>query len=339
MSARPLLVARGLEKRFALPRAPFAPRRVAHALRGVDLELVEGECVALVGESGSGKTTLARTLARLHRPEAGTLAWSARDGRELDLVRAKERELAPMRRELGVVFQDPFASLDPRQTVRAIVGEALHVHGLARGAELERRVARMVERVGLPHAALDRRPHAFSGGERQRIALARALCTEPRLVLLDEAFSALDAVRALELVQLLEELRREQGFALLVVVHDLALARRLAERVLVLYAGRVVEEGPAVAVLAAPRHPYTQALVAAATAWSAPERERAPLGGDPPSAASLPAGCAFHPRCPRVVDSCRVRLPALVPVPHSDGAVRVACPVVAEGGRGLASER
>lgn len=325
MSARPLLVARALEKRFELPRAPFAPRRFARALRGVDLGLVEGESVALVGESGSGKTTLARILARLHRPDAGTLHWTARDGTDVDLANASQRALRPMRRELGVVFQDPFASLDPRRTVRAIVGEALHVHGLARGAELERRVARLVERVGLSHAALDRRPHAFSGGERQRIALARALSTEPRLVILDEAFSALDAVRALELVLLLEELRREQGFALLVVVHDLALARRLAERVVVLYAGRVVEDGPASTVLVSPRHPYTRALVGAAPAWSATQPARAPLAGDPPSASAPPPGCAFHPRCSLAVDACREREPEL----EADGAVRVACPVVA----------
>ncbi|MFO1011778.1 MAG: oligopeptide/dipeptide ABC transporter ATP-binding protein [Planctomycetota bacterium] len=323
MSARPLLVARGLEKRFVLRRGPFARRAVAHALCGVDLDVAEGESVALVGESGSGKTTLARTLLALHRPDAGALAWHARECAEVDLVRADERALRAVRREIGVVFQDPFASLDPRATVRAIVGEALHAHGLARGAELERRVELALEHVGLSRAALDRRPHAFSGGERQRIALARALATEPRLLVLDEAFSALDAPRALDLVGALERRRREQGFALLVVAHDLALARRLSERVLVLYAGRVVEEGPTEQVLARPRHPYTQALVAAAPAWERADLRRAALAGDPPAAFAPPAGCAFHPRCPLARDECRTKLPALEPF----GAVRVACPV------------
>ncbi|MBI5362340.1 MAG: ATP-binding cassette domain-containing protein [Planctomycetes bacterium] len=321
----PLVVARGLAKRFELPRAPFAPRRCVHALRGVDFELHAGERVALVGESGSGKTTLARLLARLYRPDVGTLVWRARDGRELDLARASEGGLRPMRRELGLVFQDPFASLDPRRTVRAIVGEALEAHGLARGAELECRVAAWIERVGLTFGALARRPHAFSGGERQRIALARALATEPRLLILDEAFSALDAPRALELVRLLEALHAELGFALVLVAHDLALARRLTERVVVLYAGRVVEEGPAEEVFVRPKHPYTQALVAAAPAWSATAPPRKGLAGDPPSAEAPPPGCAFHPRCPLAVDACRASVPALTAV----GGIRLACPITA----------
>lgn len=350
MSAPSLFEARGLEVAFDAPRglSPFAtsaPR--VHALRGVDLELAPGGTLALIGESGSGKTTFVRTLVGLHARSSGTLTWTHASGTRVAIDPRERRALERVRREIGLVFQDPFASLDPRRSVRDIVGEAPRVHQRLRGAELEARVVSVLASVGLSRDVLERAPHAFSGGERQRIAVARALALAPRLLILDEAFSALDAATQLALAELLIELRHARPFALLFVLHDLLLARRLAERVAVLYAGRVVEEGPSARVLERPRHPYTRALLAAQP-WLDPRRapklegaEFAPVGfasdglthGESARGELRPAekGCAYHPRCPWARASCRGERPVLDAWPGEAGSEwRSACPVQRE---------
>lgn len=269
--ATEIVRASGLAHTYRVRNGVFSSRSVP-ALRGVALALAAGERVAIVGESGSGKSTLVRTLAGLLVPSRGTLAWSVRGAQPVDLARATRRERRAVQRELGLVLQDPGASLDPRQRVRAILDEAPRVHGLARGGELERRTEELARRVGLPRETLARWPHELSGGERARVALARALSADARLLVLDEAFSMLDAVLQAELATLLEELAAAREVGWLLVTHDLALARRLATRTLVLQAGEIVEEGPSERICAEPRHPHTQALVRAQTLLTADAR-------------------------------------------------------------------
>ena len=271
MSGAELLALRGLAKRYRARRAasggPFslAPRRdpEVRALDGVSLSVAEGETLALVGESGSGKTTLARCALRLVEPDQGAIAWSGRDGATVDVRSLSGRALRRWRREAQLVFQDPWASLNPRLPVREIVGESLRVHGIARGTELASRVDALLERVGLSPAHAARFPHALSGGQRQRVGIARALALEPRLVVLDEPVAALDPSLAAQVLDLLRDLQRERGLAYLLIAHDLRIVRRVAARVAVMRAGRIVEQGPVERVFAAPEHEHTRALLAA----------------------------------------------------------------------------
>ena len=318
-SMEPLLQVEGLAKHFEVRSGPFSRRtRLLRAVDGVSFRLARGETLALVGESGSGKTTVGRTLLRLHEPTAGrALYFRPRVASEapLDLFRLPRRALRGLRRELQMIFQDPYSSLNPRMSAGTIVGEALRVHGLARGSELEQRVAALFARVGLRPEDAARYPHEFSGGQRQRIAIARALALEPNLVVCDEPVSALDVSIRAQIAGLLDELRRELGLAYLLIAHDLAFVRHLADRVAVLYLGRVVETAPVEALFERPAHPYTQALLAAAPRADPRHRkERTELHGDPPSPLSPPDGCAFHTRCPVAIARCRVEEPARVRV-------------------------
>jgi len=313
--APPLLEVRGLVKHFAgsgglLGRRPPPVR----AVDGVDLDVAPGEALGLVGESGCGKTTVGRTVLRLVEPTAGSALYRRSPGAApVDLLGLSQRALRPLRRELQIVFQDPYASLDPRMQVGEIVGEALHAHRIARGAELEDRVVRALRLVGLSADARRRFPHEFSGGQRQRIAIARALVLEPRFVVCDEALSALDVSIQAQIANLLADLRAELGLSYLFVSHDLSIVRHLCERVAVMYLGRIVETGPTREVFEAPAHPYTRALLAAVPRPDPTRRDRpAPLRGEPPSASRPPSGCRFHPRCPVAEERCRTVDPAPV---------------------------
>jgi oligopeptide/dipeptide ABC transporter ATP-binding protein len=306
-----LLRVEGLKKHFPVTRGLFG--RVVGQVRAVDdvsFTIAPGETLGLVGESGSGKTTVGRAILRLIEPTAGRVSF---DGR--DLARASGRELRELRRSLQVIFQDPYSSLNPRFRVIDIVGEPLEVHGLARGAEVEKRVADLLRRVGLSPAWMNRYPHEFSGGQRQRIGIARAIALGPKLIVCDEPVSALDVSIQAQVVNLLKQLRRELGLAYLFIAHDLSVVRHLSQRVAVMYLGELVEIAPVSRLFAAPAHPYTRALLAAIPVPDPTQiRRRLTLSGDIPSPLNPPPGCRFHTRCPAVMDRCRSEPPARVTV-------------------------
>ncbi|MFN7635310.1 MAG: ABC transporter ATP-binding protein, partial [Acetobacteraceae bacterium] len=277
------------------------------AVDDVSFHVHAGETLALVGESGSGKTTTGRAVLRLVEPTDGRIHF-----RGIDVRAQRGAALRALRRHLQIVFQDPWGSLNPRLTAGAAIREGLAVHRLARGAEAARRVAQLLEEVGLPAEAAARYPHEFSGGQRQRIGIARALSVEPELIVADEPVSALDVSVQAQIVNLLQDLQAEKGFSYLFIAHDLAVVRHVADRIMVMYLGRVVEIGPKRTIYAAPQHPYTQALLSAV-----PEpdpdatRRRIILQGDVPSPTRVPPGCHFHTRCPLAQPDCRTERPAL----------------------------
>jgi oligopeptide/dipeptide ABC transporter ATP-binding protein len=284
---------------------------VIHAVEDVSFALAPGETLGIVGESGCGKSTLARALLRLVEPSAGRVVF-----RGEDLTRLGEREMRRRRSQLQLIFQDPFASLDPRCTIQATLEEPFIVHRVGSKRERRERIARLLVQVGLEPAAGSRYPHEFSGGQRQRIAIARAIALEPKLVIADEPVSALDVSIQSQIINLLIDLREELGLAFLFISHDLAVVRLVSARVGVMYLGRIVELAPTAALFAAPQHPYTQALLAAIPEpVPGRKRHRRLLQGELPSPESPPAGCAFHPRCPRARDRCKVELPALATGP------------------------
>jgi oligopeptide/dipeptide ABC transporter ATP-binding protein len=306
----PLLEARNLRKTFS---------GVA-AVDGVSLELAAGETLAIVGESGSGKTTLARILLRLIEPDSGELLIEGRD-----FLAARGAELRALRREMQMVFQDPFGSLDPRLRVGEIVGEPLEIHEpqMVRSARLAR-VVETLRAVGLGEDALTRYPHEFSGGQRQRIGIARALVLEPEVLICDEPISALDVSIKSQIANLLKDLQVQTNLSLLFIAHDLAAVRFSCDRVLVLYLGRIMEVASRTALFAAPRHPYTRALlqsVPIADPVRARARRSAPLSGEIPSPLAPPSGCVFRTRCPYVISRCETQ----IPVPRTVGDSWVAC--------------
>jgi oligopeptide/dipeptide ABC transporter ATP-binding protein len=318
-----LVEARGLVKAYPLARTLAArltrtPAPAVRAVNGVDLDIARGETLGLIGESGCGKSTLGRLLIRLHDPTGGSIRF---DGQ--DITALSEDALRPLRPRMQIVFQDPYASLNPRRTVREIVGLPLALHAGLRGAEAETRILQMLDRVGLARAHMDRYPHQFSGGQRQRIGIARALILKPEFVVCDEPVSALDVSVQAQVLGLLRDLRAEMGLTLLFVSHDLAVVAHLAHRIAVMYLGAIVEEGPRDAVTKRPAHPYTRALLAAVPRLDQPGAPRKRhLGGDLPSPLAPPPGCPFHPRCPEAGPRCAREAPRAVPL---EAGHRAAC--------------
>jgi peptide/nickel transport system ATP-binding protein len=305
----PLLQVNDLKKHFPIRGKLFgrSTSRV-YAVDGVSFEIARGETLSLVGESGCGKSTVGRAILRLFNITAGQVVL---DGQRIDAL-STER-LRRIRRRVQVVFQDPFSSLNPRLRVRDILAEPIRNFGLAKSAaELEAKVASLMDTVRLPRDALSRRPHEFSGGQRQRICIARALAAEPDLIVCDEAVSALDVSVKAQIVNLLQDLQREFGLALLFISHDLAIVEHMTHRVAVMYLGKIVEMAPRNLIFASPKHPYTKALLSAVPVPD-PTVRRTPLilKGDVPSPINPPSGCRFHTRCPYVFDRCRVEEPEL----------------------------
>ncbi len=304
-----LLSVRGLKKYFPLKGGLLA-REVGrvHAVNDVSLDIMPGETLGLVGESGCGKSTTGRCIMRLTQPSEGSIHFAGRDVTEIT-----GPALRAMRREMQIIFQDPFASLNPRHTVRAIVGEALIIHKLARNRhDLEDQVVRLLELVGLGAEHLPRFAHEFSGGQRQRIGIARALAVEPKLIVCDEPVSALDVSVQAQVINLLEDLQERLGLAYLFIAHDLSVVEHISNRVAVMYLGRVVEVASARALYDNPRHPYTEALLSAVPIPDpAVKRKRVALQGDVPNPIHPPTGCHFHTRCPLAQEQCRIEVPAL----------------------------
>ena len=305
----------GLSKHYPIV-AGLLRREVGRvrAADDVNFSIERGETLALVGESGCGKTTVARCILRALRPSAGAIRFSPEDGQMVDLAPLSRRALRPLRRHIQLIFQDPYASLNPRMMVGDIIAEPMVVNKIP-APERQARLLELLDLVGLPAVARSRFPHAFSGGQRQRIGIARALALNPRLIVADEPVSALDVSVQAQIINLLLDLQDRLGLSMLFVAHDLGVVRHVSDRVAVMYVGRIVEVAPTVALYATPRHPYTRALLAAVPKADPEARDAitAPLGevADP---ANPPPGCAFHPRCPFAIDRCRVDRPELVEI-------------------------
>ena len=323
MNAPPLLQVEGVVKHFPLTRGVLLQREagVVRAVDGVSFDVREGETFGLVGESGCGKSTLARVLTRLLEPTAGTVRFQGQDVSHLTGGRLK-----PLRREVQMIFQDPYGSLNPRKSVGSIIAEPFAVHGLLTGRGQRRRAVQdLMEQVGLTPEHYNRFPHEFSGGQRQRIGVARAVALKPRLIVADEPVSALDVSIQAQILNLLRDLQRDLGLTIVFIAHDLSVVRHMCDRIAVMYLGQIVELASADELYAHPRHPYTGALMSAVPVPS-PGRARARTGrvlrGDVPSPTNPPPGCRFHTRCPKSQDVCSTDPPPLEP---KDGGNVAAC--------------
>ncbi|WP_244193783.1 ABC transporter ATP-binding protein [Bordetella genomosp. 12] len=303
-----ILQVRNLVKRFESGGGWLGgQKQVVRAVNDVSFSVRRGQSLGLVGESGCGKSTVARTLLRLIEPDEGDIVF---DGQ--DIRRAGAQALRALRRRVQIVFQDPYASLNPRRTVRQALTEPLHVHRMGSPAEIARKVEQAIVEVGLPASALDRYPHEFSGGQRQRIGIARALVLDPELIVADEPVSALDVSVQAQILQLLERLKRDRGLSFVFVSHDLGVVRHFCDSVCVMYLGRIIEQGPTAQVLDTPRHPYSRVLRDSSPVPDPQARIRLmKIEGEIPSPTHLPPGCAFHPRCARAQADCRTQVPAL----------------------------
>jgi oligopeptide transport system ATP-binding protein len=305
----PLLEVKNLKVHFPVKRGMFqAAHEFVRAVDEVSFGIAPGETLGLVGESGCGKTTLGRAIVRLVEPTAGTVSLEG-----ADITQLEGAALRAQRRKLQMIFQDPYGSLNPRMTVQDIVGEALDIHGLAENKSArQKRIAELLKAVGLDATYAQRYPHEFSGGQRQRIGIARALAVEPKLIVCDEPVSALDVSVQAQIINLLQDLQQQHGIAYLFIAHDLAVVEHISRRVMVMYLGKIVELAEARAIIRAPKHPYTQALISAVPVVDPDsKRQRIVLPGDVPSPINPPPGCPFHPRCPIAEDQCRAKIPAL----------------------------
>ena len=302
-----IVEARDLTKRFRGRGGGWGRRAQVHAVEQVDITLAPGEVVGLVGESGSGKSTLGRLMLRLIEPTEGRIRFEGED-----ITDWSQGRLRPLRRRMQIIFQDPYSSLDPRKTVAGLIGEAFAIHKLYSRRERRERIVALLERVGLSADHLERFPHEFSGGQRQRLGIARALAVEPRFIVADEPVSALDVSVQAQIINLMAGLQRDLNLALLFISHDLSVVEYISDRVMVMYLGRIMEEAPARELYTKPRHPYTEALLSAAPVPEPDvERKRIILEGDLPSPMDPPTGCVFRTRCPYALPACAETPPPL----------------------------
>jgi oligopeptide/dipeptide ABC transporter ATP-binding protein len=300
-----IIEARGLKKHFPVKGGPFARAEWLRAVDGVDFSVGRDRVFALVGESGCGKSTVARLLLRLSEPTSGEVLFRGQDVSSLS-----GEGLKGFRRAVQIIFQDPFASLNPRRNVFDTLSEPMKIHGLAAPAEMRGRVLELLAKVGMGDV-LGRYPHEFSGGQRQRICIARALAVSPEVIVADEPLSALDVSIQAQILNLLQDLRRESGISFVFISHDLRVVEYFSDEVAVMYLGKIVEQAPAEELFAEPRHPYTQVLLASAPGLEPGGRKRAVLGGEVPSPINIPPGCPFHPRCPKRFEPCDRVVPRL----------------------------
>jgi oligopeptide/dipeptide ABC transporter ATP-binding protein len=308
-----ILEVKDLKMYFPIYRGLF--QRVSgyvKAVDGVSLNLREREVLGLVGESGCGKTTVGRTILRLYDPTSGEIRFRRKTGEWVDIARISLHDMKPLRREMRMIFQDPFSSLNPRLTVKDIISEPLEIHNVAHGAKAEERVAELMESVGLNPAYMRRYPHEFSGGQRQRIGLARTLSLNPRMIIADEPVSALDVSVQAQVLNLLQELKDRLGLTLIFVAHDLSVVEHISDRIAVMYVGKIVELADTEELLQHPLHPYAEALLSAIPPADPDiHPNRIQLQGEVPSPANPPAGCIFHPRCSYAKPVCKEEVPAL----------------------------
>ena len=322
MNERTIISVRNLVKHFPIETG-FLRRQVGvvKAVDNVNFDLNEGETLALVGESGCGKTTTSHCIIQAQRPTAGRVLFRIGDAEPMDLTQMEKGELKEARRNIRMIYQDPYSSLNPRMTLLQIIGEPLVIHRIVKDQDdLQERVAELLRLVRLDPSTMNRYPHAFSGGQRQRIAIARALSLSPKVVIADEAVSALDVSVQAQILNLLKELQNQLGLTYLFVAHNLAVVKYEADRVAVMYAGKIVEIGETEALYTNPRHPYTEALISAAPNPDpdTKHRERIVLSGEVADPGNLPGGCAFHPRCRYAEDRCRRETPELIDVGGSE---------------------
>jgi oligopeptide/dipeptide ABC transporter ATP-binding protein len=325
VAATPLLRVTGLKKHFPIHRGLL--RKVVGHVKAVDdvsFEVAEGETLGLVGESGCGKTTTGRCIPRLVEPTAGEVLYH-KDGGVMDIATTDKAGLHAVRREIQTIFQDPMSSLNPRMTIRDIVAEPLQINGIGSGAERTDAVVEALKRVSLRPEYMNRFPHEFSGGQRQRVGIARSLILKPRLVICDEAVSALDVSIQAQVINMLSDLQKELKLTYLFIAHDLSVVEHICDRVVVMYLGKIVETGPTATLYQTPRHPYTEALLnSIPMADPLARRQRPPLQGDVPDPSNPPKGCYFHTRCPYAAAICRTEAPPLRPVP-GEPSRRSAC--------------
>ena len=333
-----LLRVENLVKYFPLKKSGlFQSREYVHAVDGVNLEVRRGETYGVVGETGCGKSTLARCIARLYDVTSGRITF---DGR--DITKISQRQMRPLRKEIQMIFQDPYGSLNPRRRVGSIIGDPFAIHNLAEGAERKRRVQELMELVGLNPEHFNRFPAEFSGGQRQRIGVARALAFRPKLIICDEPVSALDVSIQAQVLNLLIDLQSELGLTYIFIAHDLSVVRHVSDRVAVMYLGQIAEAAPASDLFVTPRHPYTGALLSAVPVPDpdvSDRRAQIILVGDVPSPISPPAGCRFHPRCPKAAQVCVDQMPVLEPRLGDGPPHQAACHLPMAAGENLADFR